>query len=223
MGAVIGTATAFASPALDALVPQLVPGRRTDQANAIDQFVRPTAIQLAGPALGGLAVAALHPWGAFALDAATFAFSALCVLQMAPVAGPQRRAAACARCGSRACATYATTSGCGGLSCRPRSPTFCSSGRPRCSCHIVVRNTLHHGASTYGAVLAAGGVGAVDRGDFDWPAAPPERPMLWIYGWWALATLAVAGYGLATSPGAWRAAAVVVNGAEAAAPSSGPH
>ena len=54
VGAVIGTATAFASPALDALVPQLVPEEELVQANAIDQFVRPTAIQLAGPGLGGL-------------------------------------------------------------------------------------------------------------------------------------------------------------------------
>ncbi len=79
VGAVIGTATAFASPAFDALVPELVPEHELTQANAIDQFVRPTAIQLAGPALGGVAVAVLRPWGAFAADAATFAFSAMCV------------------------------------------------------------------------------------------------------------------------------------------------
>jgi hypothetical protein len=40
--------------------------------------------------------------------------------------------------------------------------------------------------------------------------------MPWIYGWWTLATLAVAGYGLATSSWGLAGAAVVVNGAEAA-------
>ncbi len=38
----------------------------------------------------------------------------------------------------------------------------------------VVRNTLHQGASTYGAVLAAGGVGAHRGGRLHGPAALPE-------------------------------------------------
>ncbi|HUC14584.1 MAG TPA: MFS transporter, partial [Acidimicrobiales bacterium] len=87
VGAVIGTATAFASPAFEALVPQLVPETELTQANAIEQFVRPGAIQLAGPALGGVAVAVLHPWGSFALDAATFAFSAFCARRISVLTG----------------------------------------------------------------------------------------------------------------------------------------
>ena len=86
-GAVIGTATAFASPSFDALVPQLVPGAELVQANAIEQFARPFALQLAGPALGGVAVALLRPAGSFALDAASFAFSALCVRRMVAIDG----------------------------------------------------------------------------------------------------------------------------------------
>ena len=39
--------------------------------------------------------------------------------------------------------------------------------------------------------------------------------MVWIYGWWTLATLAVAGYGLATRTWGLALAALVVNGAEA--------
>jgi hypothetical protein len=39
--------------------------------------------------------------------------------------------------------------------------------------------------------------------------------MLWVYGWWTVATLAVAGYGLATGALGLAAAALVVNGAEA--------
>jgi hypothetical protein len=39
--------------------------------------------------------------------------------------------------------------------------------------------------------------------------------MLWIYAWWTAATLAVAGYGLATSSWGLAGAALVVNGAEA--------
>jgi MFS family permease len=39
---IIGTATAFASPSLDALVPQLLPPDELTQANALDQAVRPS-------------------------------------------------------------------------------------------------------------------------------------------------------------------------------------
>jgi MFS family permease len=215
VGAVIGTATAFASPALDALVPQLVPEDELTEANAIDQFVRPTAIQLAGPALGGLAVAALHPWGAFALDAATFVFSALCVLKMQPL--PALHSASSMRqdvleglryvrqhvwlWATFLCATFTY---------------LLFIGPTQVLLPYVVRNTLHHGASTYGAVLAAGGVGAIAGAIFTGRRRYPTRPMLWIYGWWALATLAVAGYGMATGSWGLAAAAVVVNGAEAA-------
>ena len=80
----------------------------------------------------------------------------------------------------------------------------------------VVRNTLHQGASTYGEVLAAGGVGALIGAVLSGRRRHPRRPMLWIYGWWTLATLAVAGYGLATSAWGLAGAALVVNGAEAA-------
>ena len=80
---------------------------------------------------------------------------------------------------------------------------------------FVVRNTLHHGAATYGAVLAAGGVGAVAGAILTGRRTYPRRPMMWIYGWWTLATLVVAGYGVATSSWGLAAAAVVVNGAEA--------
>jgi MFS family permease len=214
VGAVIGTATAFASPALDALVPQIVPEDELTQANAIDQFVRPTAVQLAGPALGGLAVAVLHPWGAFAADAVTFAFSAFCVLRMKPVAAPP--AAGSLRhdvteglryvrdhvwlWATFVCATFTY---------------LLFIGPTQVLLPYVVRNTLHHGASTYGAVLAAGGVGAVTGAILTGRRRYPRRPMLWIYSWWTLATLAVAGYGAATSSWGLVAAALVVNGAEA--------
>ncbi|HUC12865.1 MAG TPA: MFS transporter, partial [Acidimicrobiales bacterium] len=80
----------------------------------------------------------------------------------------------------------------------------------------IVRNSLHQGASTYGAVLAVGGAGALTGAVASARLRHPQRPMLWIYGWWALATLAVAGYGLATSAWGLASAAVVVNGAEVA-------
>ena len=216
-GAVIGTATAFASPSFDALVPQLVPGPELVQANAIEQFARPFALQLAGPALGGIAVAVLGPSGSFALDAASFAFSALCVRRMVPVAGYRGASGASLRHEMAEGLHYV------------RSQvwlwgTFLSAtftyllfiGPTQVLLPYVVRNSLHQGASTYGEVLAAGGVGALIGAIFSGRRPHPRRPMLWIYAWWTLATLAVAGYGLATSSWGLASAALVVNGAEAA-------
>ena len=58
-------------------VPSLVPADELPQANALDQFVRPIALRLVGPALGGVLVGVLGAGTAFALDAASFAFCAL--------------------------------------------------------------------------------------------------------------------------------------------------
>ena len=54
--AVYGAASAFFMPAFDAVVPDLLPSADLAAANSLDQFVRPIALRLAGPALGGVLV-----------------------------------------------------------------------------------------------------------------------------------------------------------------------
>ena len=63
---------AFFTPAFEAIVPDIVPADDLAAANALDQFVRPIALRLVGPALGGVLVAAFGAGTAFAVDAATF-------------------------------------------------------------------------------------------------------------------------------------------------------
>ncbi len=53
LAAIYGAGTAFFGPAFDAIVPDLVATDLLIQANALDQFVRPAAWRLAGPAIGG--------------------------------------------------------------------------------------------------------------------------------------------------------------------------
>jgi DHA3 family tetracycline resistance protein-like MFS transporter len=79
--ALYGSGTAFFTPAFEAIVPDLVPPDDLAAANSLDQFVRPIALRLVGPLLGGWLVAA-GTGLAFAVDAATFAASALAVLAM---------------------------------------------------------------------------------------------------------------------------------------------
>src|SRR5919197_2638038 len=47
-----GAGTAFFGPAFDAIVPDLVPEDLLQQANSLDQFVRPATWGMAGPAVG---------------------------------------------------------------------------------------------------------------------------------------------------------------------------
>src|SRR5205814_8613707 len=70
-----GAGTAFFGPAFDAIVPDVVPSNLLAEANSLDQFVRPAAWRLAGPALGGWLIAVWGSGGAFLIDSATFAIS----------------------------------------------------------------------------------------------------------------------------------------------------
>ena len=77
--AVYGVGTAFFIPAFEAVVPDIVPSPDLPAANSLDQFVRPIALRLVGPAVGGALVATLGSGTAFAVDSASFAASTVAV------------------------------------------------------------------------------------------------------------------------------------------------
>lgn len=68
-----GCGEALFGPAFSSIVPDIVPQNMLVEANSLDNFSRPFALRVAGPALGGLAVAFIGTGGAFLFDAATFA------------------------------------------------------------------------------------------------------------------------------------------------------
>ncbi len=72
--------TAFFTPSFEAIVPAVVHPRDLAPANSLDQFVRPIAMRLAGPALGGWLLASFGPSTAFAVDAVSFLASAAAVV-----------------------------------------------------------------------------------------------------------------------------------------------
>jgi len=216
VAALIGTATAFASPALDALLPQLVSSEELTGANAVEQVARPVSLQLAGPALGGFAVATVHAAGAFAFDAATFFFSATCIARMTPLPALASASSASFRHEVREGLRYARQHvWLWGTFLSATFTYLLFIGPTQVLLPYIVRNSLHQGASTYGIVLAAGGVGALLGGVVMARRREPSRPVTWIYAWWTLATLAVAGYGLATQAWGLVLSAFVVGGAEA--------
>ncbi|HET7122187.1 MAG TPA: MFS transporter [Solirubrobacterales bacterium] len=87
--AVDGAATAFFNPASDAIVPQIVPRERLQQANALLNLSRALG-RVLGPALAGVLLALGSPGAALAADAATFTVSAACLLG---IRAPRRRPA----------------------------------------------------------------------------------------------------------------------------------
>jgi hypothetical protein len=89
---VVGTGTAFFQPALSGLPVQLAPRDQLGNVNALFGMVQPAA-QVAGPALAGVVIAAGSPAAAIAVDAASYAVSAL-ALALLRFPAAERRAAA---------------------------------------------------------------------------------------------------------------------------------
>jgi DHA3 family tetracycline resistance protein-like MFS transporter len=63
----------------------------------------------------------------------------------------------------------------------------------------LVKNHLHGSAADLGIVFAAGGIGSVGCAAIVGQRGLPRRDITFMYVTWTLATLAVAGYGLATA------------------------
>jgi MFS family permease len=73
---VVGTGNALFQPALSGLVVQLAPRDQLGDANALFGMAQPAA-QVAGPALAGILIAVTSPAAAIAVDAGSYAVSAL--------------------------------------------------------------------------------------------------------------------------------------------------
>jgi DHA3 family tetracycline resistance protein-like MFS transporter len=214
--AVYALGAGFFTPAFEATVPAVVDPADLPQANALDQFVRPIAMRLAGPALGGVLVGTLGAAPAFALDAASFAVSALAISGLPPLAAPQPNEAstfAAVRAGLRfvrsAVWLWGTL-----LSAAVAYLLFL--GPTEVLLPYVVKNDLHRSASDLGLVLAAGGVGAVVAAVWMAQRREPGRPISFTYACWTLATLAVVGYGLGRTVPQLMVACLVFNALEAA-------
>jgi MFS family permease len=212
-----GGGAAFFAPAFDAIVPELLPADRLAQANALDQVVRPIALRLAGPALGGVVVGAFGTGTAFALDAASFLVSAAAVLAMRPptgrpavagvsVVGDLREGWRFVRRRSWLWATFGSAA----------IAYLLFMGPVEVLLPLLVKNDLHGSATELGLVFAAGGLGSVACAVALGRRGLPRRDITFMYVVWTLATLAVAGYGLSASVWQLMLACMVFNGLETA-------
>ncbi|WNZ11808.1 MFS transporter [Streptomyces sp. 11x1] len=215
--AVYGAASGFFPPAFDATVPTLVPRSELVGANALDQFVRPTAVQIGGTALGGGLVAGVGPGWAFGFDALTFAFSAVCLACLRPLPPDVDQERASLWKDLRAGLSFVRANA--WLWATFMSATFAYLlflGPTEVLLPYMVKHVLHGSATELGLVLTSGGVSAILAAVIVGQAGLPGRFITFMYWTWSFATLGVAGYGLATSSWQLALTCAVVNGLETA-------
>ena len=216
--ALYGAGAAFFGPAFDAIVPDVLPASELPQANALDQFVRPVALRLAGPALGGLLIDAVGVGTAFAFDAASFAISVIALVAMrARVPRPAADEPASVRADIRTglvyvrrhvwlWATFVTAAVAYLLFMGPAEVLL----------PYLVKNELGGRAADLGLVFAAGGIGSVGCAVVMGQRGLPRRDITFMYVAWTLATIAVAGYGLASAVWQLMLASLAFNALETA-------
>jgi MFS family permease len=208
--AVYGAAQAFFDPASDAIVPELLPEEQLGEANALEQLVRPLALRMAGPAVGGALVGAIGPGAAFLADGATFVASAGALWAMSAATRPPAAAPPPRRAGGAAARAATRELREGWSYVRGHVwlwGTFASAGLAylmfmgpaEVLLPFMVKNVLGGSGVQLGLVLGAGGLGSVACALAMTRSGLPRRGMTFIYAVWALATVAVAGYGLATA------------------------
>ncbi len=198
---VFGAGQAVFQPAFQSIVPDIVPEPFLVQANSVDQFVRPFALMVVGPALGGILVGVLGPGWAFVADAGTFLWSVVLITMIRT-----RRDGEPAE-GHASLWVDAVE----GLRFVRRTrwlfitmvasvlSLFAVWGPWETLMPFVVRNDLGGGALALGLIYASGGVGAVSvaltlgqRGRL------PRRAMTVLYVSWAVAMFGTSLFGIVT-------------------------
>lgn len=214
--AVYGAGTAFFVPAFEAIVPELLPDAELPAANALDQFVRPIALRLAGPVIGG-ALVAISAGVALAVDAASFAATLVAVLAIRTRRHVERDVNESTRAAiAEGLRFVRARTWLWGTLLSAAIAYLVFLGPAEVLLPYMVKNELHASAGTLGLVLAAGGLGAIGAAAFVGRREHPRRDITLVYATWTLATLAIAGYGLATAAWQLMIACLVFNALEAA-------
>ena len=220
VAAAFGGGSAFFGPAFDAIVPQLVPSADLNQANSLDQFIRPAAARMIGPAIGGwlIGVWGGNPGPAFLIDAGTFVLSIACVafIRARAIDRPSdepRTAFQDIKEGFRFVRQRVWL---WGTLLAATLAYLIFWGPSEVLLPYIVKNHMHGTASDLGFILALGGVGAMFAAIVMGNRDMPRRHITFMYGVWTISTLAVAGYGLASFPWQLMVASFVFNALEGA-------
>jgi len=198
-----GAGEAIFAPNFQAVIPDVVPQRLIVQANSLQQLAEPIGYRFAGPAVGGVLVAGFGTGTAFALDAATFGVSAICIALMRAL--PMLRSEAPpsviediregARFVRRNTWLWATL-------CMAALSLLAFIGPFEVLIPFIVKNQLGGDAGTLGVVFGAAGVGAVVASLVLGQRGIGHRHVLTMYVAWGMSTLSLIGFALASA--AWQ-------------------
>lgn len=207
---VYGAGQAVFQPAFSSITPAIVPADLLVQANSLAQLVRPFAMTLVGPLVGGVLIAWVSVGFAFLVDASTFAFSAVMILSMRTRRTP--------RDAQEEQASFFGDVAEGLRYVRQQRWLLIAMvgatvsllavwGPWETLVPIVVKNDLGGESSSLGLVFGAGGVGAVIAAAvFGQRGSLPRKPVTAMYLAWALGMFGTAGFGFVTA--VWQAMAV---------------
>jgi MFS family permease len=202
--AVYGSGVAFFNPAFSAIVPTLVGPEEFTAASALDNFVRPLAVQLVGPAVGGLLVAVVDPGVAFLVDAGTFLIAVACLSAMRRtprVSGPARSLRGTVRDVAEGFAFVRSQPWLWATLAAASLSLLAFYGPYQVLLPFLVKNRLHAGGETFGVVRAAAGVGALAAALTLAQRGLPRRCVTAMFVAWTLESALLIGFALAT--GAW--------------------
>ena len=198
---VFGAGQAIFQPAFSSMVPTIVPEEMLVEANSLAQVVRPASMLFLGPLIGGLLTGVIGVGGAFLVDGATFAWSAVMILMI--------RTRHVSHDGSSSSLWAEIVEGISYV----RSETWilvalvaatvsllCVWGPWEVLVPFVVTNDLGGDGVALGLVFGAGGLGSVLVGlTLGQRGALPRRPLTVMYLAWAVGMLMTAGFGIATA------------------------
>jgi predicted MFS family arabinose efflux permease len=205
LAGVYGLAEALFGPAFGAIVPDLVPRDLLVEANALDNFSRPFALRVIGPAFGGIIIAVVGVGGAFLLDAITFVFAGVVFALISRRKLDRDRALESVvweevREGYRFVRSHTWL---WGTLLAFAVGLLVFSGPWQALVPFVVLNRWG-GSSDLALVLSAGGIGAMVSSVLIGTRNLPARFITSMFLGMAVGTLMLAGFGLATST--WHAA-----------------
>ena len=207
---VYGAGQAVFQPSFQSITPTIVPDDQLVQANSLAQLVRPFAMTLVGPLVGGVLVAWFSAGVAFLVDAVTFAFSTLMILLMRTrhQANPDGEESSSFLGEIGEGLRYVRRTRWLVIAMVAATVSLLAVWGPwETLVPVVVKNDLGGQASSLGLVFGAGGVGAVvAAGFFGQRGALPKKPLTAMYLSWALGMFGTAGFGFVTT--VWQAMAV---------------
>ncbi len=213
--AVYGVGQALFGPAFSSIIPSIVPPDLLVEANSLGQFVRPIAMTLIGPLLGGILVGSVGAGWAFVADGFTFAFSAVMILSM--------RVRRAERAPGETSSLWAETKE-GIRYVRGQTwlwvamvaalvSLFCAWGPWETLIPFVVKNDLHGSAFDLGLVFGAGGVASVSAAVvMGQIGGLPRKAVTVLYLSWALGMFMTAGFGVVQTIWQGMAVAFVAEG-----------